>query len=593
MTRQATRTPLALGLTTLCLAASTASAQQVEETWVAKYDGVPTLGISSIDYVKGLEVRDGHVYLTGYEDPFATNSKYATVKYDYSGQEQWVQRVSGGQAQIAEALAVDAAGNVYVTGWQKQFGAGIDALTLKYDSDGAVLWQRLFSDAGGNVQPNDMALDASGNLYVAGATWVPAQQDFDLLLIKYDPAGNLLWSRTLDNGDGQLDSAYQIAIDPDGNAILAGYTEPNPYLVKYSPTGDLLWEDEHVGFSTNDEWRRVETDAAGNIYVLGEISPPGEPNHLWTAKYDPAGNLLWEDNYTGSASTSCYAGGLAIMPDGGAVISGTSADEPFSRIATIRYAPDGTKLWQRFENAGYLIGIGGGGLETVAVDAEGQIYTTGYGYNVSFQEDIITLSYSAQGDLLWTRIFADPDPAATDVPHAIAVDGAGSVFVAAHSWSGATSNDFTVIRYREDPLVNYCTAGTSASGCQATLTASGLASATAPTGFQVSASTVEGNKDGLFFYGSNGRQANAWGNGSSFQCVVPPTRRSELQSGTGSEGRCDGSATFDLNSRWTAKPGQNPGPGAVVDLQFWYRDPSSTSSLSTSLSDAIEFTVDP
>ena len=87
-----------------------------------------------------------------------------------------------------------------------------------------------------------MAFDASGNIYIAGASWVTAQEDFDLLLLKYDSDGNLLWDRTLDNGDGQLDTGYELAIDPDGNAIVAGFTEPNAYLVKYSPTGDLLWE---------------------------------------------------------------------------------------------------------------------------------------------------------------------------------------------------------------------------------------------------------------------------------------------------------------------------------------------------------------
>ena len=227
-------------------------------------------------------MRDGYVYVTGHMARFAANDEYATVKYDASGQQLWVQRYSGGQAQIAEALAVDAAGNVYVTGWQKVFSAGIDVVTLKYSPSGVLLWEQRFASPGGNNQPNDIAIDASGNIYVAGASWVTAQEDFDMLLLKYDSGGNLLWDRTLDNGDGQLDSAYKMAIDPNGNAILAGFTEPNAYLAKYSPTGDLLWDRERVGFSTNDEWKRVETDATGNIYVFGEISPPGQANHLWT-----------------------------------------------------------------------------------------------------------------------------------------------------------------------------------------------------------------------------------------------------------------------------------------------------------------------
>lgn len=436
-----TRTRLALGLAAMWLAAPAADGQ-VEQAWVASYNGVPPIdGWEPADWVNDLVVRDGYVYVTGYES--AATAYWATVKYDDDGQEVWVQRLVDGQSQIAEAMAVDAAGNVYVTGWQKQFNAGIDAVTVKYGPDGTLLWERHFESPGGNNQPNDIGIDASGNIYVAGASWVTAQEDFDMLLLKYDADGQLLWDRTLDNGDGQLDTAYELAIDPDDNAVLAGLTEPNAYLAKYSPAGDLLWDREFVGFSTNDEWRRVETDAAGNIYVLGEISPPSEPNYIWLNKYDPDGNILWEQTYTGTADRSCSAGGLAVLPDGGAVISGRSGDTPYSNIVTIRYAPDGTKLWQRLENAGYVVASG----NDVAVDAEGRIYVTGYGYNFSYWEDIVTLGYSADGDLLWTQIYAGPEPDQSDYPQAIAVDDAANVFVAAHSWDPETSDNFTTIRY--------------------------------------------------------------------------------------------------------------------------------------------------
>jgi len=141
--------------------------------------------------------------------------------------------------------------------------------------------------------------------------------------------------------------------------------------------------------------------------------------------------------------------------------------------------------------------------------------------------------------------------------------------------------------------VAYCTAGLSASGCRASLSASGTPSATAPSGFLLQAAGAEGGKDGLFFFGTGGRQANPWGNGTSWQCVVPPVARGALLAGTGSAGVCDGAYGMDLNARWTAKPTQNPGPGATVQAQLWYRDPLSTSNQTTSLSDALEFRVCP
>jgi hypothetical protein len=144
--------------------------------------------------------------------------------------------------------------------------------------------------------------------------------------------------------------------------------------------------------------------------------------------------------------------------------------------------------------------------------------------------------------------------------------------------------------------VSYCTAGTSASGCRATLSAAGAASATASSGFVVSAASVEGDKDGLFFYGSSGRQANPWGNGTSLQCVTPPVRRGGLQVGGGTAGLCDGAIAQDLNARWCPscpRPMHNPGVGVTAEVQLWYRDPASTSNLTTSLSDALEFAVGP
>ena len=142
----------------------------------------------------------------------------------------------------------------------------------------------------------------------------------------------------------------------------------------------------------------------------------------------------------------------------------------------------------------------------------------------------------------------------------------------------------------------YCTAGTSASGCAAQLAGCGVPSASAPSGFELVTGDVEGAKDGLYFFGANGRQAGPWGNGTSYQCVAPPVARAGLLAGTGTSGLCDGSFVQDLNALWCPacpKAHKNPGAGAVVQAQLWYRDPKSTSNQTTSLSNAIEFQVAP
>ena len=142
----------------------------------------------------------------------------------------------------------------------------------------------------------------------------------------------------------------------------------------------------------------------------------------------------------------------------------------------------------------------------------------------------------------------------------------------------------------------YCTAGTSAAGCQAVLQGTGSPSAVASSGFHVTAAGVEGQKNGILFFGVNGRQSNPWGNGTSMNCVIPPVTRAGLLAGSGTTGACDGAFTQDLNALWCPtcpKPNANPGAGATVQAQLWYRDPQNSSNQTTSLSDALEFPVGP
>ena len=141
--------------------------------------------------------------------------------------------------------------------------------------------------------------------------------------------------------------------------------------------------------------------------------------------------------------------------------------------------------------------------------------------------------------------------------------------------------------------VAYCTAGTSASGCQAVMGAIGTSSASASSGFELTTYSIEAQKDGIVFFGLNGAQANSWGNGSSFHCVVPPIRRTPVQSSGGTLGTCGGKFSIDFNAWSTNNPGKAPPVGATVFAQTWYRDLFNTSNQTTSLSDAWQFSVAP
>jgi hypothetical protein len=75
--------------------------------------------------------------------------------------------------------------------------------------------------------------------------------------------------------------------------------------------------------------------------------------------------------------------------------------------------------------------------------------------------------------------------------------------------------------------------------------------------------------------------------------VVPPVKRSPLQSGGGTPGACDGTSTLDFNDLIATSPGKHRGSGALVQIQCWFRDPFNTSNQTTSCSEALEFTLCP
>jgi hypothetical protein len=144
------------------------------------------------------------------------------------------------------------------------------------------------------------------------------------------------------------------------------------------------------------------------------------------------------------------------------------------------------------------------------------------------------------------------------------------------------------------PPTTYCTAGTSTNGCVPSISATGTPSVAASSGFTLDVANVEGQKQGLFFYGLSGQAIAPWGAGSSFICVKSPTQRMGGLVSGGTANACDGAYSQDWLAFVAANPTALGAPysaGQVVNAQAWYRDPPA--SKTTNLSNALEFTLAP
>jgi hypothetical protein len=200
------------------------SAQAAGEKWLKRYNGPG----NSDDSARAMAVdKSGNVYVAGESPGSSTYRDYATIKYNGSGQQLWAIRYNGpgNGNDYASAVAVDGSGNVYVTGYSAGKGTGYDYATIKYNSSGKQIWVRRYNGPGnGNDAAYAIAVDGAGNVYVTGES--PGSGTYrDIATIKYNSAGKQIWVKRYNGPGNGDDAASAVAVDGAGNINVTGYSK--------------------------------------------------------------------------------------------------------------------------------------------------------------------------------------------------------------------------------------------------------------------------------------------------------------------------------------------------------------------------------
>jgi uncharacterized delta-60 repeat protein len=198
--------------------------------------------------------QNGNTFVTGYF--WANDYNYGTFAYSSTGAILWTNQYDGSGWDYARGLAVDPAGNVYVTGDSMnapnnpKYGPTFDYATVAYSNSGAPLWtNRYNAPANSDDSSRAVAVDLRGNVVVTGVT-PSAGGGHDLTTIVYSQSGVPLFTNLYNgpaNGDDLVSGAGCLAVSPDGGVFVAGasdgdYSPATTYnylLIKYA-YGDPL-----------------------------------------------------------------------------------------------------------------------------------------------------------------------------------------------------------------------------------------------------------------------------------------------------------------------------------------------------------------
>jgi uncharacterized delta-60 repeat protein len=366
-------------------------------------------------------------------------------------QVDWVRHYSSGfdpEFAFANAVAVDASGNVYVTGSSYGSNGLPDYATVKYSSSGARLWVKRYNGPEDNWDgATEIALDGSGNVYVTGQSF--GRNYFDYVTIKYGPSGTREWLARYDGPANNDDWPNDLAVDGAGNVYVTGYslgvgTFYDYATIKYNPSGTQEWVARYNGpGNTKDRAWALGVDASGNVYVTGDSGEGSENSSDYlTVKYNPSGVQQWAARYS---SLYDYAIDLAVDASGKVYVTGYSYGlGTYYDYATIKYSPRGVRQWV----ARYHGGVGDDFANALAVDGSGNVYVTGESVGSGTFGDYGTVKYNARGKQQWVARYHGPGNAG-DVAVALAVDGSGVVYVTGWSAGSGTETDYATVKYSD------------------------------------------------------------------------------------------------------------------------------------------------
>ncbi len=261
-----------------------------------------------------------------------------------------------------------------------------------------------------------------------------------------------VWVSRWTSPGAESDWAYAIAVDNGGHAYVTGKTnnagtEDDWTTIKHTQNGDTVWVRNFASPGTyNERASSIVVGPSGNIYITGYTMSTSAGDYL-TIKYKPNGDTVWTMRYNGVGNGYDFANWVTVDADENVYVTGYSRGLSYQNdIATVKYDSSGAQQWVALFN-----GSGNYNDEgyKVIADDSGYVYVVGQANPNSSgtRYDYVAIKYySSDGGTVWSRTY-NGSADSSDIARDIEVDGAGNVYVTGSSRSTGTMSDIVTIKY--------------------------------------------------------------------------------------------------------------------------------------------------
>ena len=304
------------------------------DAWIVKFDANgdtlwtssfgDSIGTSNSSRFNGLSLTpNGGYFAAGFSAGFGNGFDYYLVKTDSNGDSLWTRSINDPMNSVDYCHATLFSSDGYLMTFGYRGGFEGDFYLSKNDTSGNIVWTKGYSIPGDHDFGYSIAQSNDFGYLLSGST--ESTTNTNILLIKTDSAGNVVWSKTY--GGLGVDESHKVIITQDDNIIVGGTTESfgagykDILLIKIDNLGDTLWTKTYGTSALDQLYSVAETQDNGFIITGASYNSTVGKTQLVLIKADSIGNLIWSKHY-GNNSYNIEGRDVAITTDGGFVVCG-------------------------------------------------------------------------------------------------------------------------------------------------------------------------------------------------------------------------------------------------------------------------------